>query len=282
VDGIVPEDTEGRPFVDTFGARFTGQLLVGSTDEYIIHIYHPDDIVEVYVNGSLVAKAGCMTDYGCDDRDVTINLQAGAHDFQVNYLDGPGAAGFAVEITGPGTINYETGGEPGLYGEFFQLRIPTENNTITKNSIYSNQRIGIELDALENWWGVNLNDSGDEDVGPNTALNSPVLKHAITNFAHLLVIGNIDTSHSRRVKIELFANPVPDPGGDPSGHGEGAEYLGRSLRPTKKGLFFALLPPVPAGTIISATATDSFGNTSEFSNNIEAKNITIWGTDKTE
>jgi len=69
--------------------------------------------------------------------------------------------------------------------------------------------------------------------------------------------------------IEFFANPVPLPGGDPSGHGEGAIYLG-SKRPNLHEKFTATLSLVAVGTLITATATDANGNTSEFAANIAA------------
>jgi len=62
---------------------------------------------------------------------------------------------------------------------------------------------------------------------------------------------------------------VPSPGGDPSGYGEGAVFLGK-IRPNKQGRFSTVLPKVPLGTLISATATDAQGNTSEFAANIPA------------
>lgn len=69
--------------------------------------------------------------------------------------------------------------------------------------------------------------------------------------------------------IEFFANPVPTPGGDPSGHGEGAVFLG-AAKPNPLGKFTASLPPVPVGTLITATATDAASNTSEFGANVVA------------
>lgn len=71
------------------------------------------------------------------------------------------------------------------------------------------------------------------------------------------------------VTIEFFANPVPIPSGDPSGYGEGAIFLG-SKKPNPQGKFTATLSPVAVGTLITATATDANGNTSEFSAIIEA------------
>ncbi|MGH3093854.1 MAG: Ig-like domain-containing protein, partial [Gaiellaceae bacterium] len=51
---------------------------------------------------------------------------------------------------------------------------------------------------------------------------------------------------------------------DPSGHGEGETFVGTAT-PDAKGRFTATLPTGLAGQWITATATDSAGNTSEFS-----------------
>jgi hypothetical protein len=100
-------------------------------------------------------------------------------------------------------------------------------------------------------------------------INFPVLTSALAARGQLVVKGTIDTPNPRAVTIEFFGNAVPTPGGDPSGHGEGAVFLG-TVRPNAQGAFTAALPPVPAGTLITATATDAAGNTSEFAANVAA------------
>ena len=138
-------------------------------------------------------------------------------------------------------------------------------NRVSQNSIFSNGYLGIDLGGD----GVTLNDPGDVDSGPNEFMNFPVLESAKATHGRLIVKGTIDTHNPKDVTIEFFANPVPVPGGDPSGHGEGAVFLGTD-RPNPKGKFTATLPPVDPGTLITATATDAFGNTSEFAANIVA------------
>jgi hypothetical protein len=131
-------------------------------------------------------------------------------------------------------------------------------NTFSRNSIFSNGGPGITL-------GDNLspNDPGDTDTGPNNLQNYPVLTSALVSSGHLVVKGTIDTPSPATVTLEFFANAVPTPGGDPSGYGEGAVYLG-STYPAANGTFTASLPSAASGTLISATATDAAGNTSEF------------------
>ena len=138
-------------------------------------------------------------------------------------------------------------------------------NAILGNSIFSNLR-GLGID--HGFAGVTFNDPGDVDGGPNNQQNFPVLTHALAVGGGLLVRGTIDTPNSQTVTIEFFANAVPTPGGDPSGHGEGAVFLGRAT-PDASGSFSAALPAVGAGTLISATATDAEGSTSEFAANVE-------------
>jgi len=136
---------------------------------------------------------------------------------------------------------------------------------ISRNSIFSNGGLGIDLGGD----GVTPNDPGDTDTGPNNLQNFPVLTSALVSSGKLVVKGTIDTPNPETVVLEFFANAVPVPGGDPSGYGEGAVFLG-SATAAPDGTFSAVLPPVAPGTLISATATDAAGNTSEFAKDIAA------------
>lgn len=148
---------------------------------------------------------------------------------------------------------------------------PGSGYSFSRNAIYANDWLGIDL-AVDYCCqdDVTPNDPGDGDAGPNNFMNFPILTSAKATPGKLIVKGTIDTPNPRTVTIEFFANPVPNPGGDPSGHGEGAIYLG-SDRPNPHGKFTATLRRVAPGTLITATATDAEGNTSEFSACLEAK-----------
>ena len=56
--------------------------------------------------------------------------------------------------------------------------VATDKHTITRNSIYNNSRLGIDLGPVT---GVTANDSGDSDTGANAELNMPVLDSATTS-----------------------------------------------------------------------------------------------------
>lgn len=268
IDGIVPLGGDGHPFADTFAARFTGLMFAPVEGTYTFAVDYPDDILEVHVDGVLVIEAGCGTPYGCNPHSETYFLTQGVHDMKILFQDGPGAAGFALKILGESDISYTTyEGEPGLRGEFFQLRIPSERNRITRNSIHSNFLTGIELDALDGWWSLNEFDPGDGDVGPNTSINYPVLETAVTNPGRMIVTGYVDTGNPRPLIVEFFAGPPYMPG-EPYALGETVQYLGK-VNLVDTSTFSAVLPPVPAGMWITATLTDALGNTSDISLPVE-------------
>lgn len=139
------------------------------------------------------------------------------------------------------------------------------SNTISQNSIFLNDGLGIDLGGD----GVTPNDPGDVDIGPNNFQNFPVLNSALVSSGHLAVKGTIDTPSPQTAVLEFFGNSVPVPSGDPSGYGEGATFLGTAT-PAPDGTFTAVLPSVAPGTLISATATDAAGNTSEFAQDVTA------------
>jgi hypothetical protein len=60
--------------------------------------------------------------------------------------------------------------------------------------------------------------------------------------------------------LEIYVNDAPDP----SGFGEGETFLATAT-PDAKGRFSVSLPGGLAGRWLTGTATDSAGNTSEFS-----------------
>jgi hypothetical protein len=155
-------------------------------------------------------------------------------------------------------------------GSGISVNGPGTGYRFSQNAILNNSALGIELAPEESYSeGVSLNDPGDIDTGPNDLMNFPVLSSAKANPGQLVLKGTIDTPNPKTITIEFFANPVPDPGSDLTGYGEGAVYLG-SVSPNQQGKFTATLAAVIPGTIISATATDRKGNTSEFSANIIA------------
>jgi hypothetical protein len=99
---------------------------------------------------------------------------------------------------------------------------------ISRNSIHSNGKIGIDLIDAGFQEGVTLNDPRDPDSGANDLQNFPVLQSAILTRGQsgladsLQVTGIVNTTPSTSVTVEFFASPTPHS----SGFGEGKHFVG--------------------------------------------------------
>jgi uncharacterized repeat protein (TIGR01451 family)/CSLREA domain-containing protein len=135
------------------------------------------------------------------------------------------------------------------------------SNTISANSIYSNTGLGIDLTA-NSGGGVTPNGSGPN--GANRLQNYPVISTVLTTTNALYISGVLTGAANSSFTAEFFASPVCDP----AGNGEGQSFLISDTITTNSSgnAVFALTTPRPAFTQVTATATDSGGNTSEFSN----------------
>jgi parallel beta-helix repeat protein len=140
--------------------------------------------------------------------------------------------------------------------------------TISGNSIFNNAGLGIDLGAN----GVAINDAGDGDSGANNLLNYPSLITAATE-STTFIEGEVRGPAGLLQIVEFFASDAPDA----SGRGEGALFIGSIVGgPALNARFeFAPATPVPPGKYITATATDPFGNTSEFSSPVRVSSLTL-------
>ena len=136
-------------------------------------------------------------------------------------------------------------------------------NAIQNNSVHSNGQLGIDLSDN----GVTLNDAADTDTGPNNLQNFPVLTSTGLAGTTLEVQGTLTSAANATYTVEFFANSSADS----SGFGEGQTFLGRLTNVTTNGsgvatfTFTQTSSPVSLGQVITATATNSSNNTSEFS-----------------
>jgi hypothetical protein len=142
------------------------------------------------------------------------------------------------------------------------------NNPIRGNSIFRNDRLGINLQPFSDCEAcdfVSLNDTGDADTGPNRLQNFPVLDSVSTSGGATNVAGTLNSTANTQFAIDFFSNSVADP----SGFGEGETYIGTATVLTDasgNAAFNVTLPfAVSAGQLVTTTATDPDGNTSEFS-----------------
>jgi len=142
-------------------------------------------------------------------------------------------------------------------------------HSILGNSMFSNAQLGINLSSpgSETTFGVTPNDTGDGDFGVNGRQNYPVLT---TVSAAGNVQGTLNSIASATYRLEFFANSACDA----SGYGEGKTFIGFQSVSTDGGgnaSFNATFAPLPVGqSVVTATATDSGGSTSEFSQCVTA------------
>ena len=125
-------------------------------------------------------------------------------------------------------------------------------NAITRNAIFANGNLGIEL--------VN---------GGNHLQPAPVLTGATTENGVTTVTGTLTAAANTTFTIELFTNTVCNP----SGYGEGEHFLASITVTTDAdgtaNFTLTLAFPVPPGQFLTATATDPANDTSAFSNCLE-------------
>jgi len=136
----------------------------------------------------------------------------------------------------------------------------SRQNTIRYNSIFSNGTLGIDLGDD----GITPNDVGDGDAGLfNDLQNFPVITTAQFGAGTVTIAGTLSSMPSSTYGVQFFQSTACDA----SGAGEGQTYLGEVTITTAAsgiGTFNVTFPGV-AGGVATATATDSLGNTSEFS-----------------
>ncbi len=223
------------------------------------------DDAHAQVGGTMPADRNVISGNGRDA--VTGN---GTHTIQGNYLgtagDGVsplGNQGSGIRLFGSNSIVGGAGGGANViafnHNDGITMFNPSTNNPISRNEIFSNGDLGIDLGDD----GVTLNDLGDGDTGPNELQNFPAITSATRGAGGALTIGGrLRSTPSRTFTLEFFKNP---PGGD-----EGATLIGTTMVSTDDttGLATFTFHPTRSASLgdrITATATNVNHSTSEFS-----------------
>ncbi len=214
----------------------------------------------IVVNGAPGLTILFMTIVGNGGAGIDMTGSAGTsiRDNQVGMADGgnagPGIRATSCSGTVIGGVSIVGNGGPGV-----TLVGAGSGNRISQNAIFSNGGLGIDLGND----GVTVNDACDSDSGPNDLQNFPILTSATSVGGSTTIQGTLNSAPSTAYTIEFFSNDACDP----SGFGEGKTFLGSTTATTDiscNSSFNAMFPVVVRG-VITATATDPFGSTSEFS-----------------
>jgi len=226
------------------GNDFEGVCIIGYAEEYIITI--GNQIIH-----NIIGMKADYTPLGNTMDGISIGQYG-------NVYQG----GFAPDnFIGDNEIAYN--GNNGItVWEHPMDSINCDHDCISGNSIHDNVWIGIDLDDD----GVTLNDPWDPDMIANQDLNFPVITKAINDNAtgQTTISGKIDIdSDPIQAIVEVF-KAAPDP----TGYGEGELFLG-SISPAVDSTWTIVVSMGLAyGDSITATTTDTYGNTSEFCLNV--------------
>ncbi|HEX4607948.1 MAG TPA: Ig-like domain-containing protein [Urbifossiella sp.] len=205
-----------------------------------------------------------------------------------------------VGVGADGTTAAGNGGYGGILllnsatGTVIGGRQPDEGNTIADNSgggvtawDGSTEIVGNDIDGNTGGLGIDLggdgvtpNDPLDADAGANGLQNFPAITAAVTSGTNLTVAGSLGSTPAASFALDFYASPSADP----TGYGQGAHYLGSAAVTTNAAgnAPFAVSytgAAVPAGWVVSATATDAGGNTSEFSPAVAVDQHPVAGDD---
>jgi hypothetical protein len=180
---------------------------------------------------------------------------------------------YGVQIVGSSINQVEFNLIAGNGADGIALFNNSQNVSIRGNSIFANGDLGIDLRGID---GVTANDPGDGDGGENELLNFPLIYNWVISGSDVIITGEARPEST----IEFFKAD-----NDPSGNGEGQTFIGSGIEgnpgddaisapglidPTADQFSFTITPTSAlTGTdLLTATATDVNGNTSEFSPNV--------------
>jgi hypothetical protein len=255
------------------GTTVTGKAALGNSGPGLRIVSGSTDVI----GGTTVAARNVIAANGGDGLILrSINVSAKAL-VRGNYIGAAadatllGNAGFGVAVQGThdntiggtasGARNVIAGnGRAGVALQF--AGVYPMRNVVRGNSIFSNASLGIDLGAD----GPTANDACDADNGANGGQNAPI----VTSVSGITTIrGTLNSKASTAFVVDFYSSPS-----DPSGYGEGHTFLGSKNVTTNASCtasFTATFASaVPVGHVVTATATDSAHNTSEFSQGVVA------------
>lgn len=227
-------------------------LVTGGTTDFTLGGSNPGE-------GNLISGGG---GYGVQIFPNSNNIRVVGNFIGVAADGTPlGNAANGVETTSSNTtITYNVIANNGHEG----IRVKSGNDNIVRfNSIYNNGRFAINLGED----GYTPNDPGDSDNGPNGFQNFPDLSSATYTGGVLTIKGNLNSKANGRYELDFYVNSACDVVNKISA-GEGETYVG-STTVTTDGSGNASINvgfnADEATGVVTALATDSANNTSEFS-----------------
>jgi CSLREA domain-containing protein len=282
VDGELGGDTVGKGNLVSGNSRAvsleqgaTGMVLrnniIGLNALMTANLPDNGSGIELYASGNTIGTPG-MGNVIAGMTYSGIVLGGGASDnlIQANWIGTnktltPGLGNTQVGIFITDAYNNTIGGVTGAnviaYNNFFGVKVERgDNNLISRNSIFSNYLLGIDLGEQY----VFPNDPLDPDIVGNRQQNYPLLSSVTVSGMETLIAGQINNEPNTQYTVEFFSSPDCDD----TGMGEGKTYRGTAIINTDGngvGTINSTLAAAIPDAFASATVTDPDGNTSEFS-----------------
>ncbi len=252
------------------GTNSAGTAVIASGDIGVRIMGADNNLIGGTATGAANVITGPTT--AVDIGDDSGNLATG--NFVLGNYIGTNSGGADLGAGGPGvvlTASDNSIGDTGAGGNVIAhnnsigvAAISGTRNRIVGNSIFDNTLLGIDLSAD----GVTPNDVGDTDAGANNLQNFPVLTSAelTGSGGDLEITGTYSSAPSTVYRLEFFYSPACDS----SGNGEGQEKRGFVVVTTNGSGTASFSADsaggsVAVGGVVTATATDPDGNSSEFS-----------------
>jgi hypothetical protein len=139
-------------------------------------------------------------------------------------------------------------------------------NVISSNSVFSNEVLGVDLGDS----GVTRNDRNDTDVGPNMLQNFPIITSVTSMGGVTRIVGSFSGMPNTDYFIQFFSSPACQ-GSNP---GQDQQVITMPIlfhtgpdkgRPSGVAPIDLTLPNTMLTGFVNALASDTTGNTSEFS-----------------
>ncbi len=238
--------------------RAAGNVIAGNTADGIR--FTEQATINALVEGNFIGVdlSGLQPNLGNGLWGISVEGSSGIQIGTGSAGSGSGAIGNTIAFNGASGIG-TTGGVGVKTGSSVSIR---------NNSFYSNTGLGIDLGED----GVTFNSPPPHASGPNLLQNFPTLDSALSGPNSTSIQGTLLGVANQTYTIQFFASPTADP----TGFGEGETFLGEKVVTADNTGGVAISASVPvhvdAGEFITATATDSSGNTSEFSQAIVSGN----------
>ena len=256
-----------------------------------------------YFGSSMLIQGNLITDSASAGYDGLYRSTFRNNTVTANGRDSSSPEDYGVSVVGDGSVidlNIFTENLGQAILVYNNVHATTLNNIISRNSLFDNGKLGIDITPTSNTEGngITLNDANDADTGANAQLNFPQFTKTIVGGSNLTISGCAPAGAT----IELFeadVSPTSISGiasganqfGKTQDYGEGETYLsswvegiGEDVAPSPincstvvdadgnsaAGMSpFQWTIPMPtqliAGDFITATATLTGAGTSEFS-----------------